>query len=287
MKFSKAIFKSLFKGLISFVPGSNYLFNKRSGRPVHPSYYIYVFLLHQYYSSSHQNTFGYLEIGPGECPGLALIAYCVGYSPVSALDVLPFASNISLLHVAKGLKTFLLTTDTLISNSVYKNIFPLVPLAELNQLYQSLLKNLDFRKLDQFCDSSLNLSDLNYYPYLSDPSRLKNLFKYSTYDFVVSQACLEHVVNLESLFSTLRDITTLNSTHSHSIDLSSHGITNSVDGHRGIHPFLWYLLKGRRSYFINRLSYQDFALFFEDFGFTIEMSQFNEENCNAYFSLKR
>ena len=254
---------------------------------MHPSYYIYVFLLHQYYSIPSNQKSSYLEIGPGECPGLALIAYCLDYSPVCAVDVLPFASDASLEHVAKGLKTFLLTNDTLFSTRVYNNILPSVPLAELNRLYRSLLKSFDFSKLTKFCDSTLRLSDLNYYPYLSDLSRLKTFFHDTSYNFVVSQACLEHVADLESLFSFLRDITTLDAIHSHSIDLSSHGITDSVDSHIRIHPFLWRIIRGRRSYFINRLSYDDFASFFNYHGFLIEVAQFNKDKCNAYFSFKR
>ena len=56
---------------------------------------------------------------------------------------------------------------------------------------------------------------------------------------------------------------------SHSIDFKSHGYAKSWDGHWAISNFRWFLMRGRRKYFINRKPLSTHLYFHKKNGFRI------------------
>ena len=71
-------------------------------------------------------------------------------------------------------------------------------------------------------------------------------------DMVISQAVLEHVDDLESVYAAQKNWLNSNGFISHSIDFKSHGYSSTWDGHWNISNWRWFLLRGNRPYMINR-----------------------------------
>ena len=71
-------------------------------------------------------------------------------------------------------------------------------------------------------------------------------------DMVISQAVLEHVDDLESVYALQKYWLNKDGFVSHSIDFKSHGYSKTWDGHWTISSWRWFLLRGNRPYMINR-----------------------------------
>ena len=69
---------------------------------------------------------------------------------------------------------------------------------------------------------------------------------------VISQAVLEHVDDLKSVYEIQKNWLNKDGFISHSIDFKSHGYSSTWDGHWKISNWRWYLLRGNRPYMINR-----------------------------------
>ena len=74
----------------------------------------------------------------------------------------------------------------------------------------------------------------------------------STLDFIFSQSVMQHVNNPASVYDACHHWLKPNGIMSHRIDHSSHGITQSWNGHYFISNFLWGIIFGRRPYLLNR-----------------------------------
>jgi len=71
-------------------------------------------------------------------------------------------------------------------------------------------------------------------------------------DLVYSQACLEHIDDLEGAYEAMYQWLVPGGAISHQIDFKSHNITPEWDGHRQYPDFAWSLVRGARSFLINR-----------------------------------
>jgi hypothetical protein len=74
-----------------------------------------------------------------------------------------------------------------------------------------------------------------------------------TLDFVFSQAVMEHVDHLEETYRTMYEWMRPGALVSHDIDLTSHGFARDWNGHWTYADVEWRLIRGRRSYAINRV----------------------------------
>jgi len=72
-------------------------------------------------------------------------------------------------------------------------------------------------------------------------------------DLVMSQAVLEHVDDLASVYSASFQWLRPGGHASHQIDFRSHGLFPDWDGHWTCAPWLWKAFRGKRPYLINRL----------------------------------
>jgi hypothetical protein len=74
----------------------------------------------------------------------------------------------------------------------------------------------------------------------------------STIDLLISQAVLEHVVDLDTAYDAMRRWLVPGGLMTHQIDFRSHGITREWNGHLEYPKGIWKLVKGRRSFLLNR-----------------------------------
>jgi hypothetical protein len=71
-------------------------------------------------------------------------------------------------------------------------------------------------------------------------------------DMVFSQAVLEHVENLDAAYAAMREWVSARGWLSHQIDFRCHGTAGEWNGHWACSDLTWRLLRGRRSFLINR-----------------------------------
>lgn len=73
-------------------------------------------------------------------------------------------------------------------------------------------------------------------------------------DVIVSQAVLEHVVDLDACHRALYAWLRPGGLVSHHVDLKSHGLSRQWNGHWEYSPFWWRVVVGRKPYLLNRAS---------------------------------
>jgi SAM-dependent methyltransferase len=71
-------------------------------------------------------------------------------------------------------------------------------------------------------------------------------------DLILSQAVLEHVDDLPGTYAAMHRWLKPGAVMSHVIDYSSHRLTRTWWGHWAIPDLLWWIVRGRRSFLINR-----------------------------------
>ncbi len=79
-----------------------------------------------------------------------------------------------------------------------------------------------------------------------------NVIRKESVDLIFSQAVMEHVEDVENVYRTLRQWLKPDGYMSHEIDFKCHGTANTWNGHWSIPDFVFSLMKGRRTYLINR-----------------------------------
>ncbi len=71
-------------------------------------------------------------------------------------------------------------------------------------------------------------------------------------DFIFSRAVMEHVRYPGEVYKGIYSHLKGNSYMFHDIELHSHGVTKSVNGHYSIHNKLWTIIYGKRDHYMNR-----------------------------------
>jgi hypothetical protein len=81
-----------------------------------------------------------------------------------------------------------------------------------------------------------------------------NLIEANSVDVILSQAVMQSVEDLATVYATLHKWLKPGGMMSHSIDFGSLGMADTWDGHRAYGDTLWALLSGGRPYSLNRLT---------------------------------
>lgn len=196
------------------------------------------------------------ELGPGDSLGVGLCALLSGARVYHALDVIPHAD----------LGRNLATLEALIPLFVART--PIPGPAELPRC-KPTLDRYDFphdlltperlaRALDPARLGALRAAlrgepsgevSISYRVPWSDPAVIEP----GTVDFLMSQAVMEYVPDLRGAYGAMRRWLRPGGMMSHQIDLSAHETSELWNGHWAISEALWWLKRGRKAMFIQRL----------------------------------
>jgi hypothetical protein len=88
-------------------------------------------------------------------------------------------------------------------------------------------------------------------------------------DLIFSQAVLEHVDDLDGAYAAMRTWLKPEGFVSHQIDFRCHQTADRWNGHWSYSDFLWMLIRGRRSYLLNRQPYSTHERLLRDHGFKL------------------
>ena len=92
-------------------------------------------------------------------------------------------------------------------------------------------------------------------------------------DWIFSQAVMEHVDDLDTAYACCARWLAPGGIMTHQIDFRSHGTTSEWNGHWAVSDFTWQVMRGRRSYLINRQPYSTHVRHIKENGFVITASQ--------------
>ena len=244
-------------GVLTFIPGVyNWRASKLGSGGSYSTRYCYAVWM-RHIVLAHKSKLNYFpsvvaELGPGDSLGVGIMALLLGSNKYIACDVVEFSNVKTNLIILEELLILLKNRESIPDDKEFPRVIP-------------KLDDYSF-PVDIYSDEYLNLS-------LSD-ERVKNIraslstqdmmieynhawfFDLEVYkrnvDMVISQAVLEHVDDLESVYAAQKNWLNSNGFISHSIDFKSHGYAPTWDGHWKISRWRWFLLRGNRPYMINR-----------------------------------
>jgi SAM-dependent methyltransferase len=251
--------RALIRGVATFVPGVMNLACRGSGGTDSPRYCYSVWLRHltrlaEVGFDTHFETVA--ELGPGDSLGIGLSAMLTGANRYFAFDALPHARKETNLQTLERLVELFSRQERLpgvdqfpeISPSIVSLDFPRATLdggrldaAMRPQRLAAIRRALEFGDVGEV--------EIRYAAPWTDSSVLRS----EDVDLVFSQAVLEHVENIAATYDALFRWLRPGGVMSHQIDFKSHGLTRDWYGHWTLPSWVWRLVRGRRSYLINRL----------------------------------
>lgn len=94
-------------------------------------------------------------------------------------------------------------------------------------------------------------------------------FKLLTVDLIISQAVMEHIVDIENSYRIMYGLLSQNGTFTHTIDYSAHETHKVWNGHWTYSNTVWNIIMHGRSYPISRLPHSKHAFYIRNAGFKI------------------
>jgi SAM-dependent methyltransferase len=253
--------KSIIKGLLTFIPGWQWIRRKEGGGANSARYCYAVWLRHLSHAAQCGATFHpdiVAELGPGDSIGTGLAAILSGCKVYLAFDIVPFTA------LAKNLRMF----EELVE--LFRNRTPIPDDAEFPDLYprlhhydfpaelypgDHLVKTLEESRVRAVGEILLKgrpqangIVDIRYVAPWDSPRVLEA----NSADMIFSQAVMEHVDDLRSAYEVMYQWLKPGSVMSHEIDFKCHGTAKHWNGHWTYPDPVWRIIKGRRPYYLNR-----------------------------------
>jgi hypothetical protein len=244
-------------GLASFLPGVRHLTNRASGGTGSTRYCYSVWLRHLV--RAHQAGLPtaaacVAELGPGDSLGIGLAALLSGADRYLALDVKAHANVDTNLRVFDELVVLFRERAPIPDDTEFPAVQPKLTdyrfpahVLPVDRLGASLAEARVARVRGALAGHPGPVT-LAYMTPWNDPSVIVR----GSVDFLLSQAVLEHVDDLDTAYRAMRDWMRPGASMSHSIDFSSHNLTRSWNGHWTLGDRAWQVVRGTRRYLINR-----------------------------------
>lgn len=248
------------KGAFTFVPGAAGLLPKPPpGSRSDTSYYYGVWLKHLGLLAANgldTSPSTVAELGPGDTLGVGLAALLCGADKYYALDLLAYTEP----------KKNLAALDELIELFAKRvprpdKGFPAFEYSRGGELFPSevltqerLARALSPARLAQVREALASAKGragpvvVQYRAPWDDAGVIER----NSVDLCVSQSVLEHVDDLDGAYRALFQWLRPGGVMSHLIDLRSHGLTKEWNGHWSISDAMWKVMRGKRSFLINR-----------------------------------
>jgi SAM-dependent methyltransferase len=249
------------KGLGTYLPVVRRFANSAAGSPVGARYYYSVWLRHLASVAALRPAFRYdvvAELGPGDGLGIGLCALLSGAKRYIGLDRVAFVLRADSGHLVDELLALFTRREPIPGEDEFPDVYP--KLADYsfpdhvltNDALEASLAPQRIELLRQALRGSMAIADDAILSYAA-PWDASDMVRPSSVDLLVSQAVMEHVDDVDAAYSAMRRWLKPQGMMSHRIDYTSHGITLDWYGHWTVSPTLWRVVRGKRSYLINRL----------------------------------
>lgn len=243
-------------GLLTWTPLARRYGIPRTGGTDDPRYCYAVFarhLIHAHRSGMDAFPRTVAELGPGDSIGTGLAWLLAGAERYLAFDVRRYAAREVNLEVFDALVDLFRRRAPIPGEETFPELKPPLDAAEFPREW------LDDARLDAA------LAPERVERLRRDVENLEGAVDYvvpwdgraqvrpGSVDFLFSQAVLEHVEDVEGVHRTARAWVRPGGFVSHQIDFKSHGTAPGWDGYRAYREWQWAIVRGRRSYLINRV----------------------------------
>jgi hypothetical protein len=249
---------ALAKGMATFVPGIASLALRSSGGTNSARYCYGVWLCHLIKAAENGLPIRFkrvAELGPGDSLGIGLASMLTGADHYLALDAKPHASSGSNIATFEELVQLFSAEAAIPGHDEFPNLQPLPTSLEFPRsiLTPEILRAaLNPDRLDAIRRTLQGeIGGRVSVKYLA-PWDNASILEPEVIDLAFSQAVLEHVEDIGTVYRALYRWLKPGAVMSHAIDFKSHGVTRSWYGHWTLSDLQWFLVKGRRAYLINR-----------------------------------
>lgn len=269
----KKLIKAIFKGALTFIPGVNFVLEKKKKKSRHSgsdalfSYSLWLSNLVYLAENKIRPNFSSLaEIGNGGSLGIAFCAIFTGtkkYYSFEHNDYIDYQEQIQLLERISVLfdKSEPIHYYEKINIGISDSSFPeqmILPQPQRDQLLKELKQDLQ----NKLVGSGLIFLINNW-----EIQRPLNI------TFAFSRAVMEHVKDPNYIYQKIYSHMSANAMMLHDIEFHSHGITNKINGHYKIPNLLWRIIFGKRPFFLNRFGISDHSKCIRANGFKVILEQ--------------
>lgn len=220
------------------------------------------------------------ELGPGESLGVGIAALLSGSTKYYALDVIKYWDSARNVKIFDELVQLFKERATIPDNKEFFFIRP-----ELNDYSfpvnllsdEQLKKYLSPDRLESIRNEIINIDNPNNkFIHFQIPWYDAKVIEKQSVDLILSQAVLEHVEDLENTYKAMTDWIKPSGLMTHSIDFKSHGITKAINGHWTFSDLEWKIVKGGKSFEINRAPFTAHIELNKKYGFEVLKKSFDQ-----------
>jgi SAM-dependent methyltransferase len=251
LKIPGARIQALIEGGLSFVPGCSRLFKKGTRGTDSARYCYSVWMRHFVKINKFKN--GYLgtvvELGPGDSLGTGLASLLCGAERYYAVDAVEHANPDLDLQILKELISIFRIGASIPDQLELPDVRPLL---DDYAFPDYAPRDLGGHRYDDLARAVLQRnSRSSVVRYVRTDDAQTNIPAESV-DLIFSQAVLEHVDGLESVYASCYKWLKPGGLMSHQIDFKSHGTSSEWNGHWAYPAPVWRLIRGNRRYLLNR-----------------------------------
>jgi hypothetical protein len=264
----------LLYGIATFIPGVAAVFGRGGGDTSSARYCYSVWLRHLVTAAANGlklPAVSVAELGPGDTLGIGLSALLCGTERYHAFDVVEHAQVKRNLAVLDELIALFRARAAVPGPDEFPEVCPtLSSYAFPHHLLgdEVLAATLAKERLDRIRDSVRNQnrdgSMIDYRTRWFDDSAIER----ASIDLLISQAVLEHIDELPGTYRAMRLWIKPDGFMSHGIDFRAHSTARFWNGHWSYSDTVWRLIRGRRSYLLNREPYSTHLRLLAENGFT-------------------
>ncbi len=264
-------------GMATFIPGLNGVMGKfrktggtDSARYCYSVWLRHLIMVHNNGLSTYPKVVA--ELGPGDSIGIGLAALISGAEKYFAFDVVKFAGAKKNIQIFDDLVALFKARRSIPNDDEFPQLNPKLDGYEFPD---QILTNewleiaLEPSRLAKIRNSILDLSSQDSSIQYVVPWFDSEILGVDSVDLIFSQAVLEHVDNLPHTYQTMYSWLKPEGFISHTIDFKCHGTAAEWNGHWTYTEFIWKLIKGRRTYLLNREPHSTHIGLIKETGFNI------------------
>lgn len=252
--------RPIVKGLVTFIPGSQYMRPKKGEGNTGSATYCYrVWLKHLtmlWENGLKEIPSSLGELGPGGSLGVGLAAMLSGIDQYYALDMKKYSNSEKNLKILDDLVDLFRSRSSSrsggwpdINDYLDENQFPSHILTD--ELLSKTLSDERVNKIREALNPSgnntSNLAIKHIAPWSDSAVIEKN-----SMDLIISHSVMEHVNDLDMAYKAMANWIKPGGFMSHQVDLSAHTVTTKWNGYRQYSNSTWKIIVGNRPYLINR-----------------------------------
>jgi SAM-dependent methyltransferase len=214
------------------------------------------------------------ELGPGSSLGTGYAALLAGAEEYYALDLVDFSNQAANLSVFDAIVEMFRRKTPIPASGLHSLRFPDLDRYDFPD-FLGFEANAAFEERAAAIRQDIALST-GVFVQMAAPWTQLSILSPGSVDWIFSQSVLEHIDDLSAAYRGLRQWLKPSGYTSHLIDFDCHALTPEWNGHWALREPVWYALRGRRPYLINRLPYSAHARLATDNGFVTVLEKRNK-----------